>query len=166
MFRVFFILIYIQPLYCNFECNHGTVRVCDCHRIIDDRMEKYGSLFVFISKQHCHATLKNLLATGGQGEQQTADCAGVGWLRNHETQNFDKIILNFAKFEENFAKLRKQKFCSHPMQEWSEGGGRPVQPCRILQVMQIVHYLSFYYTVFHSVIYNSVVINFECRFET
>ena len=38
------------------------------HRIIDDRMEKHGSLFVFISKQHCcGATLKNLLADGRGG---------------------------------------------------------------------------------------------------
>ena len=33
----------------------------------DDRMEKYGSLFVFISKSHCRATLKNLLADGRGG---------------------------------------------------------------------------------------------------
>ena len=51
-----------------------------------------------------------------------ADCVGVGLLRNfcfrnfakskiilskfRETQNFDKIILIFAKFEENFAKTK------------------------------------------------------------
>ena len=33
----------------------------------DDRIEKYGSLFVFISKKHCRATLKNLLADGRGG---------------------------------------------------------------------------------------------------
>ena len=33
----------------------------------DDRIEKYVSLFVFISKKHCRATLKNLLADGRGG---------------------------------------------------------------------------------------------------
>ena len=87
-----------------------------------------------------------------------ADCVGVGLLRNfcfcnlakfssnfaklkiilskfHKTPNFDKIILIFAKFEENFAKrnkkflenfanLHKTKFRSNPMQELSEGGSQ------------------------------------------
>ena len=37
------------------------------HRIINDRMEKHGSLFVFISKKHCRAAFKNLLADGRGG---------------------------------------------------------------------------------------------------
>ena len=47
--------------------NSFIITVCATHRIIDDRMEKYGSLFVFISKQHCRAALKNLLADGRGG---------------------------------------------------------------------------------------------------
>ena len=41
--------------------------LAQCTELKDDRIEKYGSLFVFISKKHCHATLKNLLADGRGG---------------------------------------------------------------------------------------------------
>ena len=50
------------------------------HRIIDDRMENYGAYIVFISKEHCRTTMKNILAD--RIVQQTADCVGVGWLQN------------------------------------------------------------------------------------
>ena len=51
-------------------------------------------------------------AKGAQGSMGRAPPllflhSDIGWLRNSivkflETQNFDEIILNFAKFEENF----------------------------------------------------------------
>ena len=78
-----------------------------------------------------------------------ADCVGVGLLRNfcfrnfakskiilskfRETQNFDKIILIFAKFEENFAKLQKLSFAATLCRTGVRGGGGPVQPWRILR---------------------------------
>ena len=54
------------------------------------------------------------------------------------------------------------KFCSNPMQDWSEGG-EAVQyspgPSSVLT--QIVPYSASLYTVFHSVIYNSVITSLE-----
>ena len=33
----------------------------------DDRIEKYGCFIILISKKHCRATMKNLLANGRGG---------------------------------------------------------------------------------------------------
>ena len=61
-----------------------------------------------------------------------------------------------------FAKLRKQKICSHPSLEWSEGGGGSgwYSPGASSTLTQIVPYLSSFHIVFHSVIYNSVCIQY------
>ena len=48
-------------------------------------------------------------------------------------------------------------FRSHPMEEWSEGvGAGRYSPGAPSALTQIVPYLTSLYTVFHSVIYNSV----------
>ena len=88
-------------------------------------MEKYGSLFVSISKQHCRAALKNLLADGGL-------CRSMGGC----------AIFCFR----NFAKCR------------SWGGPGRYSPGASSTLTQIVPYSFSLYTVFHSVIYNSVVV--------
>ena len=48
-------------------CSFEIIKERIYHRLKGDRIEKYGSFFVFISKKHCRATLKNPLAdeTGG-----------------------------------------------------------------------------------------------------
>ena len=89
------------------------------------------------------------------------------------SRNFDKIILNFAKFEENFAKLEIKNFanisrnyenknfaatlCNSGVR--ARGGWRASRysPGAPSALMQIVHYSSSYVTVFHSVIFNSVL---------
>ena len=80
-----------------------------------------------------------------------------------ETQNFDKIILFFAKFEENFAKTKlkiswkfreitQNEICSNPMQELGEGGeSGQYSPGVSAALTQIVPYSASLYTVFHSV---------------
>ena len=86
-----------------------------------------------------------------------------------ETQNFDKIILIFAKFEGNFAKTELKilwKFCKITQNEISQqpyagvewGGGEVGQysPGVSAALAQIVPYSASLYTVFHSVFYNSV----------
>ena len=90
---------------------------CDVTELKDDRIEKYSSLFVFISKKYCRATLKNLLADG---------------------KFFNKY---YATFSSNFAKLEIKNLAS-----WYTQGAPSA-------LMQIVHYSSSYYTVFHSVIF-------------
>ena len=45
--------------------------------------------------------------TGGEGEYQTADCVGVGWLQNFRSHNFAKFLFSsFVKFSSNFAKFK------------------------------------------------------------
>ena len=51
-----------NPPYWNFRTRHRGLRLH--HRIIDDRKEKYGGFIVFISKKHCCAARKNVLADG------------------------------------------------------------------------------------------------------
>ena len=81
-----------------------------------------------------------------------------------ETQNFDKIILFFAKFEENFAKKKLKitwKFREITQNEISQqpyagvgwGGGESGQysPGVSAALTQIVPYSASLYTVFHSV---------------
>ena len=90
------------------------------------------------------------------------------FLEFSEIQNFDNIILNFVfvishnlrKISPNTKLKILQKFHSHPMQEWSEGGRGMGQYSlgASSALTQIVPYSSSLYTVFHSVIYNSVVL--------
>ena len=131
--------------FCTAKCIH------DSHRIINDRMEKYSSLFVFISKQHCRTALKNLRADGRGGWVADGSlCRSRVAAKFLFCQNFEKHKIwqnNFEfceiwgkfrgtqnwKFCENFSKLRKQKV-SQPLYvgvEW--GGGVPVQPWRTLR---------------------------------
>ena len=48
--------------------------------------------------------------TGGEGVQQTADCVGVGWLRNF-AKIFLKFFFMFREISSNFAKLKIILFC-------------------------------------------------------
>ena len=132
------------------------------------QMTEWKSNVPYSSSSQSSIALKNLLADGRQGQQGSVSsrlqivqeqdgfkilnfmfhCAKfssnfakfkIMLSKFRETQNFDKIILNFAKFEEkfakqeieNFAKLRKRKICSHLMQEWSGASST---------LTQIVHY--------------------------
>ena len=113
--------------FCTAKCIH------DSRRIINDRMEKYSSLFVFISKQHCRTALKNLLADGRGG-----------WVAD------GRLCRSRVA-----AKISQPPYVGV---EWGGGGrvGR-YSPGTPSALTQIVHYLSSYYTVFHSVVYNSVM---------
>ena len=84
------------------------------HRIKDDRMEKYGCFIIFISKYHCRAAMKNVLADG------RGRCIADGKLcrsRVASKKKFFVILLNFAKFfnfifRKIFLKFREiQFFC-------------------------------------------------------
>ena len=56
-----------------------------------------------------------------------------------------------------FREILTMLFRSHPMEEWSEGvGAGQYSPGTPSAPTQIVPYLTSLYTVFHSVIYNSV----------
>ena len=56
-----------------------------------------------------------------------------------------------------FREILTMLFRSHPMEEWSEGvGAGRYSPGAPSALTQIVPYLTSLYTVFHSVIYNSV----------
>ena len=127
-----------------------------CILVTELQMTEWKSNVPYSSSSQSSIALKNLLADGRQGQQGSVSsrlqivqeqdgfkilnfmfhCAKfssnfakfkIMLSKFRETQNFDKIILNFAKFEEkfakqeieNFAKLRKRKICSHLMQEWS-----------------------------------------------
>ena len=83
-------------------------------------------------------------------------------LRNSK---FWKIILNFAKFMENFAKHEIKNFAATLCMTGvrGEGAGWYI-PGATSALTQIVHYSSSYYTVFHSVIYNSVEISDNFKF--
>ena len=139
-------------------------------------MEKYSSLFVFISKKHCravpplprrHIFAKFLILCFAKFSSNFAKCKII-LSKFGETQNFDKIILNFSKFEENFVKQKIQNFAKISRNYKNEnfaatlcrsrvrGGAGRYSPGTSSVLTQIVHYLSSYYTVFHSVIYNSV----------
>ena len=77
----------------------------------DDRIEKYGSLFVFISKKHCHATLKNLLADGrggwvADGRLCKSRVAAKFLFLYFREICMKFLILCYAKFPSNFAKLK------------------------------------------------------------
>ena len=60
------------------------------------------------------------------------------------------------------------KFCSNPLLDWSErgGGGGSVQPWSILCANADCTLFGFIYTVFHSLIYNSVVLHDMCTLWT
>ena len=89
------------------------------------------------------------------------------------TRNFDKIILNCAKFKENFAKHKiknfakilrnyeNKNFAATQCRSRVRGGEGRYSPGAPSALTQIVHYLFSYYTVFHSVIYNSVLLTLE-----
>ena len=85
-----------------------------------------------------------------------------------ETQNFDKIIFIFEKFEENFAKHEIKNFLkisrnykNEVLQQpyagvkWRGEAGQ-YSPGASSALTQIVPYSASLYTVFHSVIYNYV----------
>ena len=85
-------------------------------------MEKYGSLFLFISKQICRATMKNVLADGKGGCVADGSAEQGGGGRNKPTN----LILTQS--------LHIKYTCGK----------------------RTVPYSSSLYTVFHSVIFNSV----------
>ena len=101
----------------------------------DDRMEKYGSLFVFISKKHCCATLKNLLADGRGGWVADGRLCKSRVAAKFSFLYFRKIftkflILCYAKFSSKFAKLKIKNFANilqppYVLVEWG-GWGRAV----------------------------------------
>ena len=84
------------------------------HRIIDDRMEKYCS---YSSSSQSSITAPHgriFQQTGGESEQQTADCVGIGCCEIFIfviLQNFCNFFyFVYAKFFSNFAKFEIKNF--------------------------------------------------------
>ena len=94
------------------------------------------------------------------------------FVKISQSTKFWQIILIFAKFDENFAKHEIKNFAKFQKQSFSatlcRTGVRGAEvgqysPGASSPITQIVPYSASFYTVFHSVIYNSVVQTFECR---
>ena len=128
------------------HCHFNSVYVL-ITELKDDRIKKYGSLFVFISKEHCRATLKNLLADGRGGwvaEGRLCKSRVASFLYFREI--FVKFLIScYAKFSSNFAKLEINNFAKILQNYKNENftatlctigvrgvGGEQVQPGRTL----------------------------------
>ena len=76
---------------------------------------------------------------------------------------FAKLSLNFAKFKiilSKFCVLRNEPYVRRSGVRGGAGRYSPGDPSALTQ---IVHYLSSYHTVFHSVMYNSVIRTYYFR---